>query len=77
MGLDDLVEKHGDKGLSKKGWFSLSVGCEDCIFDIDDPKHCLIYLAENGKEKPSSSCKHKKTGKEAVEIAKGGRAAKE
>ncbi|MGI5897210.1 MAG: hypothetical protein ACOX6U_09695 [Oscillospiraceae bacterium] len=68
MGLKDLISKHeGGK---------LKSGCEGCIFDVGDPKHCLIYLEEGGKEKPSSGCKHFKTGKEAVEIAQSDRADK-
>lgn len=31
-------------------------------YDIEDPKYCLIYLEEAGKEKPQS-CKHRKTFK--------------
>ena len=69
MGLKDLISKHEGGKVDTTGWFKLKNGCEGCIFDVGDPKHCLIYLEESGKEKPSGGCKHFKTGKEAVEIA--------
>ena len=76
MGLKDLINKHDGGKVDTTGWFKLKSGCEGCIFNTGDTKHCLIYLEESGKEKPSSGCKHYKTGKEAIEIAKGGRADK-
>ncbi len=39
--------------------------CEGCMYDTGDPKYCLIYLEESGKEKPEK-CKHRKTFKEMV-----------
>lgn len=76
MSLKKLIDKHEVGKVDTTGWFKLAGDCESCIFNTGDPKHCLIYLEESGKEKPSSSCKHRKTGKEAVEIAKGDRADK-
>jgi len=67
MSLGDLLNKYGKPDT--KGWFSekgtQEASCEGCIFDTGDPKYCLIYLEEAGKEKPQS-CKHRKTFKEDV-----------
>lgn len=71
MGLKDLISKHEGGKVDTTGWFKLKNGCEGCIFDVGDPKHCLIYLEESGKEKPSSGCKHFTTSREAIKIAKG------
>lgn len=56
MSIDNLTKN--DKPEAKGG-------CEGCLFDLGDPKYCLIYLEEAGKEKPQS-CKHRKTFKEGV-----------
>lgn len=61
MGLDKLIKKYGKPDT--KGWFSpKKESCEGCMFDTGDPKYCLIYLEEAGKEKPQS-CRHRKTFK--------------
>jgi hypothetical protein len=108
MGLKELIDKHGDKGLNKNGWFrggyssrseeiaeekltswaDNGKACEGCIFacgntSMDDSPNkgsCMIYAYP--KTKPDSvflegqAGKYRKTGGEAVEIAKGSRADK-
>lgn len=60
MGISNLIKKYGKPDT--KGWFSdKEVSCSGCMFDTGDPKYCLIYLEEAGKEKPMEKCKHKKT----------------
>ena len=67
MSLGDLLNKYVKTDtkvcFSEKG--TQEASCEGCIFDTGDPKYCLIYLEEAGKEKPQS-CKHRKTFKEDV-----------
>lgn len=73
MGLKDLIDKHDGGKVDTTGWFKLKSGCEGCIFNTGDTKHCLIYLEEGGKEKPSGGCKHFTAGGEAVKIAQSDR----
>lgn len=66
MGLQELLEKYDKDMRTGDNWFTLkkeeNAACEGCLFNTDDPKHCLIYPAEKDMEKPQE-CKHKRTFK--------------
>lgn len=64
MSLKNLEDKYGMGRTDKSKWFTeKKVECEGCLFDTGDPKHCLIYPEDAGKEKPHS-CKHRRTFRE-------------
>lgn len=64
MSLKDILEKYDTGKKVGDNWFSVKADCEGCMFDTGDPKHCLIYLEETGKEKPLQNCSHRREFKE-------------
>lgn len=40
MSLKKLIDKHYGGKVDTTGWFKLDNGCEGCIFNTGDPKHC-------------------------------------
>lgn len=66
MSLKDILDKYETGRITREEWFTLKeekADCEGCLFNTDDPKHCLIYPAEKNMEKPQE-CKHKKIFRE-------------